>query len=337
MTDTNMQILLKSRPRGEPTPDNFELVQTPIPQLAQPGQVLCRTVYLSLDPYMRGRMNAGRSYADPVKVGQVMCGGTVSQVVQSNDPRFTPGDYALGESGWQGYAVAPADSLTKLDPAAGPLSYYLGVLGMPGMTAYFGLLDIGRPKAGETLVVSAAAGAVGSAVGQIGKLKGCRVVGVAGSDAKCELVVKEFGFDAAVNYKSEDFVMGLRRAAPDGIDIYFDNVAGLVLDAALKMINLNGRIPLIGLISVYNATMPPAWPNLMPLLIKRALIRGMIVSDYKGRAGEFVADMAAWVRSGQVKCRETVVDGLASAPSAFMGLFHGENTGKLVVRVAAEE
>lgn len=333
MAMLNEQIVLKNRPRGEATADNFELRQAAV-ESPGPGQVLCRTIYLSLDPYMRGRMNAGRSYADPVKVGAVMCGGTVSQVEQSNDPRFAAGDYVLGYGGWQGYSVESGDSLRKLDPSAAPmLSYYLGVLGMPGMTAYFGLLDIGQPRPGETVLVSAAAGAVGSAAGQIAKLKGCRVVGTAGSAEKCDYVVKELGFDAAVNYKGDDPLMAVRAATPDGIDIYVDNVGGMMLDIALKFINLHGRIPLIGMISQYNATTLAGGPNLMPLLVKRARIQGMIVWDYNSRADEFERDMHEWVAGGKVKGREHVVAGLENAPAAFLGLFRGENIGKLIVEV----
>lgn len=335
MAQTNTQVLLKARPRGEPTDDNFALVESPMPQPG-PGQVLCRTIYLSLDPYMRGRMNAGRSYAEPMKVGQVMVGGTVSQVVESNDPRFAAGDLVLGYDGWQAFAASPADTLRKLNPADAPISCALGVLGMPGMTAYFALLDIGQPKPGETVVISAAAGAVGSVAGQVAKLKGCRVVGTVGSDAKADYITRELGYDAAVNYKSEDFVSNLRRATPEGIDVYFDNVGGPALDAALRMINLKARIPLVGLISMYNATTMPPGTNLMPLLVKRALIKGMIVWDYRDREGEFLTDMLAWIRGGQVKYRETIVEGLPNAVAAFRGLFRGENLGKLLVRVSPD-
>ncbi|MFA6134094.1 MAG: NADP-dependent oxidoreductase [Phycisphaerae bacterium] len=332
----NRQILLAYRPVGEPTESNFQIVESPMPPL-EDGQVLCRTLYLSLDPYMRGRMNAGRSYAQPVEIGQVMIGGTVSQVVESKAPQFGKGDFVLGYDGWQSYGISTASALTKIDPKPFPLSYYLGVLGMPGMTAYVGLLDIGKPQAGETVVVSAAAGAVGSAAGQIAKIRGCRVVGSAGSDAKCQFVVDELGFDACINYKTQSIYRGLKKACPDGIDVYVDNVGGETLASVLRLINIGARIPLIGMISQYNATELVAGPNLMPLLVQRAMIQGMIVGDHADRREAFLADMASWLKDGKMKCREHVVEGLDNAPRAFIGLFHGENIGKLIVKVAEPE
>jgi len=246
----NRQVLLVNRPTGEPNESDFKLVETPIPEPAA-GQFLARTIYLSLDPYMRGRMRAGASYAQPAELGQPMVGGTVSQVVRSQHPGFVAGDYVLGYDGWQEYAVSDGQGVQKIDPSQGKLSYWLGVLGMPGLTAYAALLEIGRPKAGETVVVSAAAGAVGSVVGQIAKIKGCRVVGIAGSDAKCDFVVKELHFDACINYKTQDLGEALAKVCPNGIDVYFDNVAGPVLVAVLRHINLGARIPLVGLISQY--------------------------------------------------------------------------------------
>ena len=331
----NRQVVLKSRPAGEPTEANFELIERPLPPVGE-GEVLCRTIYLSLDPYMRGRMNAGRSYADPVKVGAVMCGGTVSQVVESRHPNFAPGDLVLGYDGWQAYGVSRGEGLGHLDAKAAPISYALGVLGMPGMTAYVGMLDIGQPKPGESVVVSAAAGAVGSVAGQIAKIVGGRVIGTAGTDEKCDHAVKVLGFDACVNYKTQDLVRGLRQACPDGIDVYFDNVGGPVLEAVLRQINPRARVAMIGLISQYNATALAPGPNLMPLLVKRAMIKGMIVSDHKDREAAFLADVSRWLKEGKIKYREDIVEGLASAPAAFLGLFHGRNFGKLLIRVSPD-
>jgi len=332
---TNRQVLLRNRPIGAPTVGDFEVVAAPLPAPGE-GEILCRTIYLSLDPYMRGRMNEGRSYATPAQVGKPMVGGTVSEVVESGHPGFARGDFVLGYDGWQAYAASRGVGARKLDPRQAPISTALGVLGMPGMTAYVGLLDIGKPKEGETVVVSAAAGAVGSAVGQIAKIKGCRVVGVAGSREKCEHVVKELGFDACVNHKAEDLVQALEKACPRGIDIYFENVGGGVLAAVLRLINPNARIPLCGLISEYNATTPPPGPNLRPLLVNRALIKGFIVSDHADRLGDFLRDCTGWVREGRLKYREDVVESLENAPSAFLGLFQGRNFGKLLVRVGAD-
>jgi NADPH-dependent curcumin reductase CurA len=333
--NVNRRVLLKSRPVGEPKPGDFEIVDAPIPAIAD-GQILCRTIYLSLDPYMRGRMSEGKSYAANVDLGQVMVGGTVSEVVESKHPGFAKGDLVAGYDGWQSYAVSKGAGVRKLDPRQAPISTATGVLGMPGMTAYVGLLDIGRPKPGETVVVSAASGAVGSAVGQIAKIKGCGAVGVAGSQDKCDYVVKELGFDACVNYKTQDVYAALKDACPKGIDIYFDNVGGDVLKAVLKLINQNARIPLCGIISQYNATELPPGPNLAPILVNRALIKGFIVSDHLDRFPDFLRDCTQWVASGQLKYREDVVDGLDNAPRAFIGLLRGANFGKLVVKVGAD-
>jgi NADPH-dependent curcumin reductase CurA len=332
---TNTQILLRSRPAGQPSTDNFEIVSTPTPGVPQ-GGVLRRTIYLSLDPYMRGRMSDAPSYAAPVAIGQVMCGHTVSQVVESTHAGFKPGDFVTGYDGWQEYAASSGGDIRKIDPANAPISTAIGVLGMPGMTAYVGLLDIGQPKDGETVVVSAASGAVGSVVGQIAKAKGCRAVGVAGSKSKCDFVVRELGFDACVNYKDADFRQQLAAACPKGIDVYFENVGGAVFREALRLLNVNARIPLCGMISEYNATDVPSGPNLRPLLVKRAMIKGFIVSDHNDRSGAFAADMGRWVREGRIKYREDIVDGLKNAPSALMKLFEGTNFGKLLVRVSPD-
>jgi len=328
----NSQILLRSRPAGSPSLDNFALVETPVPPIAE-GQVLRRTLYLSLDPYMRGRMSAGPSYAAPAEVGQVMVGGTVSQIMESRDPSFAPGDFVLGYDGWQSYGLSAGRLLRKVDPALGPVSYALGLLGMPGMTAYVALLDIGRPVAGETVVVSAASGAVGSVVGQIAKIKGCRVVGFAGRDDKCRYVTEEFGFEACINYKTQDLDAALLDACPNGIDVYYDNVAGGILEAVLRHINIGARIPLVGLISQYNAEKLPPGPNLGVLLTKRALIQGFLVGDHNDRYAAFLADVGRWLREGRLEYREDVVEGLADAPRAFLGLFEGKNFGKLLVKV----
>jgi len=326
----NQQIRLKSRPAGAPTVDNFEIADAPMPA----GDVVRRTLFLSLDPYMRGRMSDGPSYATPVAVGDVMCGHTVSQVLESKTPDFRAGDFVAGYDGWQAYAASNGKDLRKLDPSGVPISTALGVLGMPGMTAFVGLLDIDQPKAGETVVVSAASGAVGGVVGQLAKIKGCRAVGIAGSPDKCRYVVDELGFDACINYKTEDLVPALRAACPNGVDIYFENVGGAVLAAVLRVLNKGARIPLCGLISEYNATSNTPGPNLRPLLVHRATIKGFIVSDHTDRAMAFHQEVAPLVKSGRIKFREDIVDGLDHAPEAFLGLLQGRNFGKLIVRVS---
>jgi len=338
---TNRRVLLRSRPIGEPKPTDFEIVDVPVPSPGD-GELLCRTIYLSLDPYMRGRMNDVKSYTASVELGQPMVGGTVSEVVQSRHPGFAPGDVVLGYGGWQTHHVARAGATPgpfgplKLDPRVAPISTALGVLGMPGMTAYVGLLDLGQPKAGETVVVSAAAGAVGSIVGQLAKIRGCRAVGVAGSQAKCDYVVKELGLDACVSYRAPDLFAVLKDACPQGIDVYFDNVGGDVLKTVLRLVNPFARIPLCGLISQYNATELPPGPNMGAVLVNRVTIRGFIVSDHVDRMLPFLADMAGWLREGRVKYREDVVEGLEQAPRAFIGLLRGENLGKMLVKVGPD-
>src|SRR5438094_2706688 len=278
----NHQIRLKSRPSGMPTAANFEVADAQMPAVRD-GDVLRRTLFLSLDPYMRGRMSDAPSYAAPVELGAVMCGHTVSQVVESKHSDFKTGDIVAGYDGWQQFAASPGQDLRKLDPAVAPVSTAIGVLGMPGFTAFVGLLDIGQPKSGETVVVSAASGAVGSVVGQLAKTRGCRAVGVAGSDDKCRFVVADLGFDACVNYKTADLRGALADACPSGVDVYFDNVGGAVLAAALRILNRGARIPLCGMISEYNATETQPGPNLRPLLVSRAMIKGFIVSDHYDR------------------------------------------------------
>ena len=337
MQNLNRQVVLRSRPRGEPRPSDFELAEAPVPAPGE-GEILCRTIYLSLDPYMRGRMDEGRSYTGGMNpaLGSVMVGGTVSEVIASRNPAFPEGSFVLGANGWQAYALSRGAGLRTLDPRQAALSTALGVLGMPGMTAYVGLLDIGRPKPGETVVVSAAAGAVGSVVGQLARLKGCRAVGVAGSDEKRAYVVNELGFDACVNYKSGALRPALREACPNGIDVYFDNVGGDVLAAALTLINLRARLPLCGLISQYSAIEPPAGPNLRPVLTNRALIQGFIVSDHMDRLADFLDECTRWFRDGKLRYREDVVSGLERAPEAFIGLLRGQNFGKLLVKVGED-
>ena len=331
----NQQIRLNSRPTGEPTAANFEIADGPVPQ-AKDGEVLRRTIYLSLDPYMRGRMSDAASYATPVAIGDVMGGHTVSEVIESRNPAFTPGEFVTGYDGWQTYGVSAGKDLRKLDPKAVSISTAIGVLGMPGMTAFVGLMDIGQPKPGETVVVSAASGAVGAVVGQLAKIKGCRAVGIAGSPDKCKYVVEELEFDACINYKTDDLVPALKAACPDGVDIYFENVGGAVFAAILRLINKGARIPLCGVISEYNATQNAAGPNLRPLLVNRAMLKGFIVSDHPDRAPAFLQEVAPLVMSGRIKFREDIVDGLANAPNAFIGLLQGKNFGKLLVRVSPD-
>lgn len=336
----NRRIVLAARPNGEPKDEDFRLEEGDIPSPSE-GQVLLRTLYLSLDPYMRGRMNAGPSYAPPVEIGEVMEGGTVSEVVESKSPELQRGDVVLSYTGWQEYALAGAKDLEKIGPSLAPVSTRLGVLGMPGMTAYTGLLNIGQPKAGETVVVAAAGGAVGSVVGQIAKIKGCRAVGVAGGKKKCDFVVSELGFDSCVDHHSDSFLEELKAACPKGIDVYFENVGGRVLSAVVPLMNPFGRVPVCGLIASYNATQLPPGPNRVPIvmvaiLTRRLTFRGFIVSDFAGQKAEFARDMVQWLREGKVKYREDVVEGLENAVTAFKGLFRGHNFGKLLVRVAPE-
>jgi NADPH-dependent curcumin reductase CurA len=331
----NRQIRLKSRPAGTPTPENFELAEAPM-QAPGDGEVVRRTIYLSLDPYMRGRMSDAPSYAACVELGGVMCGHTVSEVVESRNPDFRAGDIVAGYDGWQEFGLSKGNDLRKLDPKGPPISTAIGVLGMPGMTAFVGLVDIGQPKPGETVVVSAASGAVGAVVGQLAKIKGCRAVGIAGSPEKCRYVVDELGFDACINYKTDGLVAALRAACPNGIDVYFENVGGAVFAAVLKVLNRGARIPLCGMISEYNATTNPAGPNLRPLLVQRAMIKGFIVSDHTDRAPAFIQECAPLVVSGRLKFREDIVSGLENAVSAFIGLLEGRNFGKLIVQVSTD-
>ena len=336
----NRRIVLAARPTGEPQESDFRLDESGIAQPG-PGQMLVRTIYLSLDPYMRGRMSAARSYAPPVEVGDVMVGGAVSEVIESQHADFRPGDLVEGRTGWQDYALSDGKGLRKVDPSLAPISTALGVLGMPGMTAYTGLLNIGKPRPGETVAVAAASGAVGSAVGQIAKIKGCHVVGIAGGARKCDYVRHELGFDACVDHRAPDFPSRLAEACPKGIDVYFENVGGAVFEAVLPLLNPFARVPVCGLIAHYNDTELPPGPNKLPLLMRAVLsnrltLRGFIVGDFADQQAEFLREMGAWVREGRVRYREDIVEGLENAPRAFIGLLRGENFGKLVVRVAPD-
>jgi NADPH-dependent curcumin reductase len=335
----NRRVVLAARPRGLPTPQDFRLDEASVPTPKE-GQVLLRTVYLSLDPYMRGLMNEiGPTYAPSVRLGEPMAGGTVNRVVASKHPQFRIGDLVLGNAGWQDYALSDGQDLVPLGEMAQP-SLALGGLGMPGFTAYVGLLDIGRPKPRETVVVAAATGAVGAVVGQIAKLKGARVVGIAGRTDKCLFAVEELGFDVCLDRRDQQLAERLAAACPDGIDVYFENVGGAVFDAVLPLLNIGARVPVCGLIAHYNDETPPPGPNQLALLIstvleKRIRMEGFIILDhYAERFDAFRRDMGEWVGAGRVKLREDLVDGLENAPAAFIGLLEGRNFGKLVVRVA---
>ena len=329
----NRQILLKSRPEGAPTLGNFELTEGPVPAPGD-GEVLMCTRYLSLDPYMRGRMSAAKSYAKPVGVGEPMVGGTVGEIVASRHPKFAVGDIVMGYGGWQDYALSNGAGLRKLDPAAAPVSTALGVLGMPGLTAYAGLAEIGQPKAGETVVVAAASGAVGSVVGQIARIKGCRAVGIAGGPDKCRFVVDELGFDACIDHRAPDLARQLEAACPQGIDVYFENVGGAVQQAVWPLLNDFARIPVCGLIAQYNLTTPMPGPDMFSVLRKRLTLRGFIVWDFAARQADFLREASEWVRSGKLKYREDVVEGLENAPAAFLGMLAGKNFGKMLVKVS---
>jgi NADPH-dependent curcumin reductase CurA len=334
----NRKIILKSRPVGAPANSDFELVSSPVNKPGN-GEILCRTIYMSLDPYMRSRMNEGKSYVEPVAIGETMGGGTVGQVIESRFPDLHPGDIVLTYDGWQEYAVSEGKHAVKLDPSLAPVSTALGVLGMPGMTAYMGLLEIGRPQAGNTVVVSAASGAVGSVVGQIARMKGCRVVGIAGAQEKCDYVVDELGFDTCISHKTEELRQRMQLACPAGIDIYFENVGGKVLEAVIPLLSFQARIPVCGMISHYNDTAIPDAPNHLPglmraVLTQRVLIRGFIVTDFSHKRAQFLDDMSGWIRSGEIKYREDIVCGLEKAVDSFRGLLQGKNFGKLLVQLS---
>jgi NADPH-dependent curcumin reductase len=327
----NRRVLLASRPAGWVSEDNFRLEAAPVPAPAD-GEVLVRNLWLSLDPYMRGRMSDAKSYVKGVDIGEVMVGQTVGEVVESKNPAFKKGDKVLTQLGWQLYGVSR--DLAKLENKSVPLSYYLGMLGMPGMTAYFGLKEIGQPKPGETVVVSAASGAVGSVVGQLAKVWGCRAVGIAGGAQKCAYVIRELGFDACVDYKAGNLQRDLKQACPKGVDVYFDNVGGETLDTLLRHMNLASRIVVCGLISEYNATEPYGLKNIRAVLVNRIRIQGMIVFDWKARYGEALNALAGYYGEGKLKYRESVVEGLDNAPKGLIALLKGENFGKQLVKLA---
>lgn len=333
----NRRIVLASRPHGAPESDNFRLetVDKPVPQ---DGEMLLRSVYLSLDPYMRGRMSDAKSYAEPVAIDDVMVGGTVCQVEASRHPDFEEGDWVLAYTGWQDYGISNGEGLINLGKNPEQPSYALGIMGMPGFTAYMGLLDIGQPKAGETLVVAAATGPVGATVGQIGKIKGCRVIGVAGGEEKCRYAKEVLGFDECLDHYADDFAQQLAAVCDKGIDVYFENVGGKVFDAVLPLLNTSARVPLCGLVSQYNATSLPEGPDRLALLmgqllVKRIKMQGFIIfDDYAHRYNEFAEDMTKWLSEGRIQYKEQVVEGLENAPEAFKGLLEGKNFGKLVIK-----
>lgn len=333
MNLTNQQFRLAKRPSGLPTRATWQFTEEPVPD---PGdnQVAVEVLYISLDPAMRGWLNEGESYVPPVGIGEVMRALGVGRVIASDDARFEEGDHVTGVFGMQRYAVVPAEGAQKVDPELAPLTSYLNALGMPGMTAYFGLLEIGRPQAGQTVVVSAAAGAVGSLAGQIAKIKGCRAVGIAGGPEKCRLVTEEFGFDAAIDYKTGEVGQQLREACPNGIDVYFDNVGGAVLDAALSNLARGARVVLCGAISQYNEGAIRGPRNYMALLVKRARMEGFIVFDFADRYSEAAHEIAGWINDGKLRSREHIVEGLEAFPDALLMLYNGANTGKLMLQLA---
>jgi NADPH-dependent curcumin reductase CurA len=337
MPEINKQVTLAARPSGMPKPSDFKLVESPVPEPG-PGEFLVRMLYVSVDPYMRGRMNDAKSYAPPVQIGEVMGAGAVGKVTASKNSQFQAGDVVEGFFGWQQYAVSNGKGVRTIDLSVAPASTALGVLGIPGLTAYFGLLEIGKPRAGETVVVSGAAGAVGSLAGQIAKIKGCRAVGIAGSDEKVAWVRDDLGFDAAFNYKTTaNCTAKLAELCPKGIDVYFDNVGGTITDAVFPLINVRARIVVCGQIAQYNAAKPEPGPRLLGhLIVKQARAEGFLVFQFASRYAEGLTEMTGWLKAGKLKYREQFVDGIENAPQAFIGMLQGENTGKQLVRVAAE-
>jgi NADPH-dependent curcumin reductase len=330
----NHQFRLAARPVGLAKRSDWSYTEEPVRDPGN-GELLVKILYISLDPAMRGWMNEGKSYIPPVGIGEVMRAGAVGRVIATKNPGFAVGDHVYGGLGVQEYAITNGMGLTKVDTRLAPLPVYLGTLGMPGMTAYFGLLEVGQPKSGETVVVSGAGGAVGTVVGQIAKIKGCRVVGIAGGSEKCQFIVKDLGFDAAIDYKSEDVKVSLKKNCPKGVDVFFDNVGGDILDSVLTLINLRARIVISGAISQYNNTGPVRGPsNYLSLLINRARMEGMIVFDYAERYAQAGREMAGWLTAGKLKSREYIVDGLETFPETFLKLFKGENIGKLMIKVA---
>ncbi|WP_377891619.1 NADP-dependent oxidoreductase [Alkalihalobacillus sp. R86527] len=328
------QIQLAKRPEGMPSDEHFNFVETAIPS-PENGEVLLKTLYLSVDPYMRGRMTDAKSYVAPFQLDEAINGGVIAEVIQSKSESFKEGDVVIGHLGWQEYSVAAEDNVRKVDPEAAPVSTHLGVLGMPGLTAYFGLLDIGQPQEGETVVVSGAAGAVGSVVGQIAKIKGCRVVGIAGSDEKVDYITNTLGFDEGINYKTSNVYEALKNACPNGIDVYYENVGGEIGDAAISLLNKFARIPVCGAISSYNKKEQDLGPRVQTKLIKSsALMKGFVVADYANRYQEGAEALGKWLKEGQLTYEETIVEGFNRVPDAFLGLFQGKNLGKQIVKVA---
>jgi NADPH:quinone reductase len=331
----NRQITLASRPAGMPKVSDFHLVESPMPK-AGPGEALVYGLYLSVDPYVRARIGASGGYARPVEPGEVMVGSVAGEVIESLDPRLAPGEFVEGMLGWQEYAVAPAKSLRKINPGLAPVSAALSVLGMPGLTAYFGLLDICRPQPGETVLISGAAGAVGSLVGQIARIKRCRAIGIAGSKEKVRFLTRDLGFEGAFNYKdSPDYDARIRELCPNGIDIYFDNVGGAITDAAVARLGVRGRVAVCGQISQYNSDEPEMGPRwLGQLIVKQAKVEGFLVKQFAGRFEEGYRQLAAWLHDGKIQYREDVVTGLENAPRAFIGMLQGQNIGKQLVKLA---
>lgn len=327
------RIVLASRPEETATAENFRMEEVDIPEL-QDGQVLVQSLYISVDPYMRGRMSAGKSYVAPYPVDGVILGGVIGRVMESASPALSSGDFVLGGYGWQTYEVVGAERLHKIDTSIAPITTHLGVLGLTGLTAFFGLLDIGKPKDGETVVISGAAGAVGTVVGQIANIKGARSVGIAGSTDKCEYLIKKLGFTAAINYKDADFEQQLKAACPNGVDVYFDNVGGTVSDTVMTLINQGARIPICGQIATYNSARSDIGPRVQrKLLVTSSLMQGFIIGNYASRFAEGTEALAKWVSAGKIKYQETIVEGFENTVPAFFQLFSGGNTGKLLVKV----
>ena len=331
---TTKQIVLTSRPNGKPVMENFQTNDFELPEIKD-KEVLLEAMFLSVDPYMRGRMNDAKSYVPPFEIGKPITGGVIAKVLKSNIVNFKENDIVTGNLPWQQQCIATENDLIKIDTSVAPASYFLGILGMPGLTAYFGLMHIGKPKAGETVVVSGAAGAVGIVVGQIAKLQGCRVIGIAGSDEKVKLLKEEFGFDEVINYKtSADIKKAIAAACPKAVDIYYDNVGGEISDAVISNINFNARIVLCGQIALYNSTEIPMGPRLQPMLLTRSvLMQGFIVSNYQSHFEEGLSHLSLWLKEGKLKYKETIVKGFDKLPSALIGLFSGDNTGKMIVEV----
>jgi NADPH-dependent curcumin reductase CurA len=329
---TTKQIVLASRPKGMPVLENFETKNIELPEIKE-EDILLEAMYFSVDPYMRGRMNDAKSYVPPFEIGKPITGGVIAKVIKSNTNNFKENDIVTGNLPWQQHCIAPANGLLKIDATIAPASYYLGILGMPGLTAYFGLMHIGKPKAGETVVVSGAAGAVGIVVGQIAKLQGCHVVGIAGSDEKVKLLKEEFGFDEAINYKTTaDIKKSIEDACPKAVDIYYDNVGGAISDAVISNINFNARIVLCGQIALYNNTEIPMGPRIQPMLLTRSvLMQGFIIGNYQSQFSEGSRHLAMWVQQGKIKYTETIVKGFDKLPAALLGLFEGDNIGKMIV------